>query len=369
MRTVFANSESYLYKKLKWLFTLYARLWGQERTVNCPLFLKIFGKYYTAPNIATSPRFPIYCTSYEVITTKVTPEINHFTTQKDTKAEFCEYINQMKTIYPNFIEMYTDGSKMEEGTGAACYNKTTGETKVIGLHKNSTVFSAEVRAIEEALLSIKHHHQDCIRIFTDSQSALQAILDTKVNTTRSLAVVHCKQMLLELKNNNEDIQVVWIPGHTGIPGNEIVDKLAKAAIRESPKPNEQITINDFKLHHMQIVRSREGKKPKPLYISKSLNRQDLTTIMNIKHKVAMTPTYQHRIRLADSANCICGQRGDINHMLLGCTQYTTQIRKFISEICAITGLGPFSIQNLVATSNIAILKALLRHIRRCKMKL
>ncbi|KAJ4425436.1 hypothetical protein ANN_28051 [Periplaneta americana] len=85
-----------------------------------------------------------------------------------------------------------------------------------------------------------------------SRSALQAIIDTTVHISQSMALVHCKQVILELQTSNNDIQLVWILSHSGIPGNEYVDQLAKSAAKVMPKINEPLTLQDYRIQYVQI---------------------------------------------------------------------------------------------------------------------
>jgi hypothetical protein len=59
--------------------------------------------------------------------------------------------------------------------------------------------------------------------FSDSQAALKTLSSPKVN---SRLVAECLDALSVLSNRNEVI-LIRVPGHCGIPGNEKVDKLAR----------------------------------------------------------------------------------------------------------------------------------------------
>jgi ribonuclease HI len=62
-----------------------------------------------------------------------------------------------------------------------------------------------------------------ILIFSDSQAALKAINNPKVT---SRLVVECMDALSELAERNE-VTLMWVPGHSGILGNEKADELAR----------------------------------------------------------------------------------------------------------------------------------------------
>jgi Ribonuclease HI len=62
-----------------------------------------------------------------------------------------------------------------------------------------------------------------ITIFNDSQAALKALQSV---TAKSKLVLECLGCLNELATHNA-VQLVWVPGHEGILGNERADKLAK----------------------------------------------------------------------------------------------------------------------------------------------
>jgi ribonuclease HI len=93
------------------------------------------------------------------------------------------------------------------------------------LGKYATVFQTEIYAIlQYAYENIRRAYKHkWILIFSDSQAALKALSSLKV---MSRLVAECLDALSVLANQNEVI-LIWVPGHCGIPGNEKADKLAQ----------------------------------------------------------------------------------------------------------------------------------------------
>ena len=153
---------------------------------------------------------------------------------------------------------YTDGSKTETGTGIGIAGPQTRISEQLG--KYPSIFQAEILAIERCARTITNNNSrnKNITILTDSQAALKAL---KGYTVNHKCVLSCIETLNTL-GLEKRITIGWIPGHTGVQGNEIADKLAKqgaATPLEGPEPGMGITHSFLKRHLKNIVIEETNK--------------------------------------------------------------------------------------------------------------
>ena len=119
---------------------------------------------------------------------------------------------------------YTDGSKKDDRTGAGIFGP--GIRAWFPMGTVATVFEAEVYAIDACArrcLARNDLRRKKIAIASDSQAALRAIGSS---TFRSRLVLECRRTLNELGKQSR-LTLAWVPGHSGISGNEAADELAK----------------------------------------------------------------------------------------------------------------------------------------------
>ena len=127
---------------------------------------------------------------------------------------------EVKEQYYIHQEIYTDGSKDGEKVAPAAV--LDGELYQLRLPNNSSIFSAEVKAID---LALNHIEQDAYWryiIHTDSLSVMQALEGEK---TDNPLVVSLLEKLSKLCGR-ADIVFCWLPSHIGISGNEEADNAA-----------------------------------------------------------------------------------------------------------------------------------------------
>jgi ribonuclease HI len=112
---------------------------------------------------------------------------------------------------------YTDGSKINEGTGAGVYGHGMRQRFSLSLGRYTTVFQAEGFAIKAcADRNIKRGYcKRNIYIIFDSQAALKALGNWKIS---SRLVWDCHQSLSILAERNK-VHLLWFTGHKCIEGN------------------------------------------------------------------------------------------------------------------------------------------------------
>ncbi|KAJ8944225.1 hypothetical protein NQ318_001645 [Aromia moschata] len=130
-----------------------------------------------------------------------------------------------RLLMPNGIIWVTDGSKIGDKAGAGVYGKTTRTQLSFALGSYASVIQAEIYAILACRMEILKTapKRRTIQICTDSQAALMAIESSKV---KSRLVLDCKKILNDLASCNRVI-LTWVPGHSGVLGNEEAGRLAR----------------------------------------------------------------------------------------------------------------------------------------------
>ena len=161
------------------------------------------------------------------------------------KAEYSDsYIRNMFlehfSEHGNCTPIFTDGSKSEEGVGFAVVYPDKIEKR--RLPNETSIFSSELYAILLALKRIFTMPQEHFVIVSDSQSALMAI--ETYNSSHPIVIEIQEWLFLNL-NTHKNVQFCWVPSHVGVPLNEIVDKEAKAAIRERSISNRALPFRDY----------------------------------------------------------------------------------------------------------------------------
>ena len=133
------------------------------------------------------------------------------------------------------IQIYTDGSKMENGTAIAA---TTHDTIITNrrLPREASIFTAELTAMVEAMKWIELQEKprendkqtgEVYTIFSDSRSALESLEDLNHPLTNIL-----KKKNERLKKRGVRINFCWVPSHVGVLGNEFADEVARRTAGE-----------------------------------------------------------------------------------------------------------------------------------------
>eukprot|EP00116_Pleurobrachia_bachei_P007937 sb/3468199/ len=145
-------------------------------------------------------------------------------------------------------EIYTDGSKIDDvtvGCAWARYHRgQTPTTERLKLSGGSTVYQAEMLAIkmgagrEVELWEGQHmgsaHRPDEVYLFSDSQAALSKLASPFLTTDLEIGTAMTLNRLSELCG--APVQIHWVRGHQGCPGNELADREARLGAISTDQP-------------------------------------------------------------------------------------------------------------------------------------
>ena len=158
------------------------------------------------------------------------------------KTEFLE----IKSAYKHYMSIYTDGSKQDEKV--ACAVISPNFTDSIRLPDNSSIFTAEAKAIDIALYHIRDQPEKQFIIYSDSLSVLRSLKNLDHRNPLIQQIFRKYNYLSACK----EIVFCWLPSHTNIRGNELADLEAKSALSLSIT-NLKIPHSDFKSNIHQYV--------------------------------------------------------------------------------------------------------------------
>ena len=240
------------------------------------------------------------------------------------KTEFLE----IKSTYKHFMSIYTDGSKQDEKV--ACAVISPNFTDSIRLPDNSSIFTAEAKAIDIALYHIRDQPEKQFIIYSDSLSVLKSLKNLD-HRNPLIQQIFRKYYLSSFK----EIVFCWLPSHTNIRGNELADLEAKSALSLSIT-NLRIPHSDFKSNIHQYVMNKcqsvwaeqTGNKLhelKPDFNSKctflGYSRQIQTkfTRCRIGHTRL---THAYLLTNEQPPFCIsCNEPFTVKHFLITCTEF------------------------------------------------
>ena len=278
--------------------------------------------------------------------------------------------------YSNHIKVFTDGSKMENRTGAACVIPEIQVVIMSRLPNSLTIMSAELFAIKVALEYLDQKKIKKAVIFTDSLSSI-----TKLKNSRTLNDNKLRDILklLYKLNENGSIYIQWIPSHCGINGNELADRAAKNSLRL-----EQITKVPNNLgEHISILEDRHDKVWQKYWENEVQRTQKGRHLRMIKDKVGHWPWTTHknkrvevsmtrlrighvglnaikqRFQLTHDPHCECGELETIDHFLLDCNLYQNNRNILKNSINRLDSELEFSTKTLLGGSQKPVQKQIL----------
>ena len=230
-------------------------------------------------------------------------------------------------------EIFTGGSKTKEGVAAAAIStKRIKKTFTRRLPDDSSIYTAELRAVLSALKHVHYSKEKSFLILSDSLSSLQSILNLKYDHP---ILVQILELYTEMTREGREIVFVWVPGHVGIRGNSAADSAAKDAL-DGDISVELIPFSDLKprtnKYILELWRSEWDEFPEnKLYqifpvlkdcISCPRKNRKEETVMARLHIGHSFLTHSFLLKGEEPPMCIgCDKRLTIEHILLTCSDF------------------------------------------------
>ncbi|XP_044592911.1 uncharacterized protein LOC123270829 [Cotesia glomerata] len=239
---------------------------------------------------------------------------------------FCE----MRDIYSPCIEYYTDGSVCNGKTGYAVISNSN-PIVTQRSHDYNSIFTCEAKAILHTLEIIQNRQDNTnSTIFTDSMSCLRAIQNI---FTQNPIIQSIHQILDHLRTLKKQVSLVWIPAHTGIPGNEEADQAAKAATAEECPPDSPVTLTEANKIISKAIKNQWNtmwlQRPSKLHdvrnniseVVPTLDRWEQTVLTRIR--IGHTNlTHSYLISKKPQNLCQrCNSPISVKHLLIDCSDY------------------------------------------------
>lgn len=277
------------------------------------------------------------------------------------------------------ISIYTDASYIPAlettgiGVALAAYQHTAEGTRLIhqktaNIGPEQLVYNGELEGATLAVEYIASIARQNLKasIYADNQAALFR-LKTPSDRPGQSCQIRATRATLQAKEKGTQVEFNWVPGHQDISGNEVADKLAKAATQSDPISNdislavlgsrikslttsswlEQLNKydsipNDNTLAYKHRFTLKIKSK---IALPSNTRREWASAFFQLKIGHGYLKSYLKRLGHTENDRCRCGTKETAEHLLLGC--------KLFKEARAKLRMGfkvPLSLPLLLQTS-------------------
>ncbi|CAB0039492.1 unnamed protein product [Trichogramma brassicae] len=248
--------------------------------------------------------------------------------------------------------IYTDGSKVKgaPSVGYAVYCPRDEYRSSGSLSPISSIFTAECGAIIGALEHIALTDGERFMIVSDSLSALLGVgsLRTRSGTMEQTLEIKRKIVALSSGIRGKEIELLWIPSHIGLEGNEEVDALARVAtLREHPRAS-FVRYLDLAAEFSKVAKNNTEAK----------NKMD-----------GHGWPWMERKNIISDPRCRCGcEEESLNHVLWNCGLLEPQREAMMERLKRMQLFPPYNAESLLARPNIAACKIICGFLDSCGIR-
>lgn len=300
-------------------------------------------------------KFPLFEYDYWTLVNKIETDTETGKVKKDqpeiSDEDLISRILEKHEVKGETEILFTDGSKTEQGrsTGIGIIVKGEEEGFQLSINKRCSVYSAELLGIELALGIVKDRGTTGnVLILSDSKSAVETIGNNDLTVYKNEAALKIRKMIYNLQEegslkNNKKIVIAWIPGHSGIIGNEDADEIAKEATMETMDDRIKVPLGDWRSinketeieknnksieeigrwkgkKYFDVMHSREGRKP---WFNKMNEARSYVTMINrMRANHTNVRESLQRKGYIEENHCDCGAGiEDLEHLIFRCGKH------------------------------------------------
>ncbi|KAL1446594.1 hypothetical protein WDU94_006599 [Cyamophila willieti] len=251
---------------------------------------------------------------------------------------------------------FCDGSKSMNHTGCAFVHQDRAFNFKLPLFCSN--FTAEVLAVHLCIQHIRNHHISNSIIFSDSKSLIQSLRQVQ---SSNVIISRMQEDIHELKQKGSSIQLVWIPGHCGIRGNDLADQAAKN-VNTSSSLNLMFPrdLNMFMKKKWKNIYTREWLrtnkhlrfiKQDVIYWSSSNRKKRTEEVVLARLRIGHTRiSHSYLMERKERPICdLCQVPLDVEHLLLSCPKFDQDRRTLLpnpSSLSVVLGDNPQHIDGL-----------------------
>jgi ribonuclease HI len=243
-----------------------------------------------------------------------------------------------------------------DGCTGFAFNRTGKSGFGYKISSPAGIFTVELPALFVTLRHIGEVIQPlekCL-LLTDSLSSVKALVSRKISHRTHLLDYECKQMCSDLLEDGVEVEIMWIPAHVGLKGNDIVDERVRhmalnGAVFERPLPQ----VNFQGLASSVLLREWQGKwnaadtgrfthyklsrvSLRPWFEGQRNDRKFVSTVSRIMSDHCTARSHLSRFRIVEGAVCICLKDYEtVDHLIWHCERFETDRRCLTDAITAL----------------------------------
>lgn len=238
-------------------------------------------------------------------------------------------------------EFYTDASKSHAGVSYAAVGPSYTDSDV--LHPETSIFTAEAYAVFTAVKHIRQLGLPKAVVFTDSLSVVKAL--SSLQKHKNPVINNLYSLLCSTYASSQHVIICWVPGHRGIEGNVLADKMATSIGTRSNSSCIPLPSTDLKLflrkklrmywqgmwntqtsNKLHLIKPHLGNWP-------SLTKVRQTEVMLCRLRVGHTfSTHSYLLTGAEPPTCCrCGETLTVLHVLIQCRQLEHERKKHFPQ--------------------------------------